>query len=292
MADLQNAAQEIVITDEGTGNKCNPLSDGTLPIGGIVASGATATTAPVVVAGADSNNKVRPLLTDTSGALQVVVVGTQAGSHSIQLLYSQAVTIINASRWFDLLRYYVPTGYKLELLKFQARSTQNGTEARVTVETPMGSFSNVTNSFTDGGSYAAPRFAASMLLHVTTGGFTTANDNITITYVNQDGVAGRTATGKINRNAVVNDIYPVTLQAGDYGVRDVTNVTHSAANTTGVFEVEGHISAAYLTCPTGNVQYETDCAGYEASEGSQVEIQYMGANGTLRDSLIAILRPI
>ena len=54
----------------------------------------------------------------------------------------------------------------------------------------------------------------------------------TISYTNQDGTAGRSGTASIPASVTTHSMLPVTLAAGDYGVRSVQSVTLSISTGT------------------------------------------------------------
>lgn len=58
---------------------------------------------------------------------------------------------------------------------------------------------------------------------------------LTITYTNQAGTAGRTATVTLPASAASSRVYQATLQAGDTGVSQVTGMSGSASPPTGAF---------------------------------------------------------
>lgn len=64
----------------------------------------------------------------------------------------------------------------------------------------------------------------------------TGNLTVTITYTNQDGVTGRTATLATGAALTVGRMMQVPLQSGDTGVQAITNVAGSVA-TAGTFNV-------------------------------------------------------
>lgn len=80
----------------------------------------------------------------------------------------------------------------------------------------------------------------------------------TISYTNQDGVAGRTSVASVSNtstnistlisggSAVVNSVGPfIPLQAGDYGIRSVQSITFNASN--------GGLAALVLVKPLANI---------------------------------------
>jgi hypothetical protein len=54
---------------------------------------------------------------------------------------------------------------------------------------------------------------------------------LTVTYVNQAGTGGRTATCAIPASAIASRMFPFVLQAGDSGIRQITNIAGNAAPT-------------------------------------------------------------
>lgn len=64
-----------------------------------------------------------------------------------------------------------------------------------------------------------------------------AAHTLTITYTNQAGDTGRTATVVIPASAGIGRFFPVPLQATDWGVRQVTAMSGSAAPPTGTFNL-------------------------------------------------------
>lgn len=54
---------------------------------------------------------------------------------------------------------------------------------------------------------------------------------ITVTYTNQDGTAGRTATCTLPASAIARRMLPFALQSGDTGIRSIEDVAGSAAPT-------------------------------------------------------------
>jgi hypothetical protein len=58
-----------------------------------------------------------------------------------------------------------------------------------------------------------------------------ATTTITVTYINQAGTTGRTATCTLPSLAIASRMFPFALQAGDTGIRQITNISGSAAPT-------------------------------------------------------------
>ena len=74
---------------------------------------------------------------------------------------------------------------------------------------------------------------------------------ITISYTNQAGTAGRTATNVIATVATsaIGAVYFIGLQAGDTGVRSVQSLTLSATWTSGTINLVAYRPLAYLELP-------------------------------------------
>jgi hypothetical protein len=197
-----------------------------------------------------------PRALSTDGRLKVQATLVQAeDSLSIQLLYENATsTPIAKNQWQKALEYTIPTGYNFSIVEFGGVSSQNADKIRIATENILGTYDTSTDTFTDGDSITLPEFASQLFVEVTTliGG--TANDVITITYTNQDGTTGRTATVTIPKNSVVGIRLQCTLQSGDYGVIDVTNVTHTQTQA-GAFEVQGVSEFSYLVMTTASIDY-------------------------------------
>jgi len=213
---------------------------------------------------------------DSQGRLLVFIPPTSS-TIPIQLVYYSATSIpINSNEWQDLILYTVPANYNLHIIQFQIVSSQGSDEARLIKRTVFGTYNSGTNVFTDGSAITAPAFASSLFARVTTQTGNVNNDTITITYTNQDGVTGRTGTVVVNKNTVVGSNPQVTLQAGDYGIIDVTAINHSAAGQTGQFSIEGTVSIVYETAGVANTMAEGIFALNAAviPAGSSVVLQY------------------
>jgi hypothetical protein len=78
---------------------------------------------------------------------------------------------------------------------------------------------------------------------------------ITISYTNQDGTAGRTATNIVATvaSSAAGATYLIGLQAGDRGVRSVQSITLSATWTSGTINLVAYRLLAMLPLIAGNV---------------------------------------
>lgn len=83
---------------------------------------------------------------------------------------------------------------------------------------------------------------------------------ITISYTNQDGVAGRTATNVVATVAAsaIGTTYFIGLQSGDTGVRSVQSLRLSATWTSGTINLVAYRPLAFLELALGNVPASID----------------------------------
>lgn len=83
---------------------------------------------------------------------------------------------------------------------------------------------------------------------------------ITISYTNQDGTAGRTATNIIATvaSSAIGAVYFIGLQAGDTGVRSVQSLTLSATWTSGTINLVAYRYLTEVTVPAAFVAGEVD----------------------------------
>lgn len=78
--------------------------------------------------------------------------------------------------------------------------------------------------------------------------------NVVVTYTNQDGVAGRVTPATSINALPIGRMIPLPLQAGDTGVRAVTNVVHSGVvGSAGNYRVVLLRAITQLRLPQGNV---------------------------------------
>jgi hypothetical protein len=96
-------------------------------------------------------------------------------------------------------------------------------------------------------------------------GVTAATANVS--YTNQAGVAGRTGTASIVASASAGRIFPITLQAGDTGIRSIESVTLSVTTgTAGNFGVTLVKNIAQVGLPLANVAQGQDAIALGAPE--------------------------
>jgi hypothetical protein len=229
---------------------------------------------------------------------QIYVSGDSVNQLSLELLY-QAIYNFNAAYsgfWVNAIKYTVPASYKFNLCRFAGIAADNKNISRVAKLTILGTYDVNTQTFTDGTTYTAPVFGAFLEAEVTTI-FGNVNDIIlTVTYVNQDGVAGRTGTVQIKKNTEVGIKLPVTLQAGDYGIRDVTAVTRDKANT-GVVKLNGGIAFCRQSLAQAN-QFYSDSVSLDSAVGRAGDVLAIdfsangGSNVERTISAKGILQPV
>lgn len=79
--------------------------------------------------------------------------------------------------------------------------------------------------------------AGTMIIAEIVTALSAAAHTVTITYINQAGDTGRTATVVLPASAPIGRVFFATLQAGDSGVRRITGVSGSASPPTGTFNL-------------------------------------------------------
>jgi hypothetical protein len=265
---LTDNTGKLLVTATSTGNSQveGRAADGTTPVGN-----------PVLIAGQDGIN-VQSIKTDTLGRLEVVPATRPTQLPLlIDLFYRATEGTIVAAQFKRVLTYTVPTGYSAYLVQFS--SWQNETSySRLVIEASLGTLNVTTNVFTDGSAYTSPQFAGTVEAEVTTQ-FGAANIiTVTVTYVNQSGVAGRTGTFTIPKSSIVGTRVILVLQAGDTGVRDITAMSAAPSGGAGALKVLGFITLTWhsnLATTTGLLtQYYPGAIAFP--EGTVVGIEYSG----------------
>lgn len=124
------------------------------------------------------------------------------------------------------------------------------------IETTLGTLTVSGNSFAAGSSMPTKIIkdtsittAASLVMVYISVSTVLTTPTLTITYTNQAGTGSRTATMTIPTNALVNSCFLLQphLQAGDTGIRAVTNMSLSSG-TSGTIVVIGVLPLAYSSC--------------------------------------------
>jgi hypothetical protein len=166
---------------------------------------------------------------DTTGRL---LVSQAFAAQTIALSYDVSAQPLVANMWLNVLKYTVPTGYNFEVVEMSARSSNANASFRFTQTLSMGTYNLTGSVFTDGSAYVTPGFATFLEAEVTTI-FTGTAVTFTVTYVNESGVVGRTGTITTTAAPTVGQRFALVLQAGDLGIKDITNVT-KAGGTAGI----------------------------------------------------------
>lgn len=161
---------------------------------------------------------------------------------------------VNVKRFPD--EFVVPTlgaGVTAAYFTEIAMAASNVTTVVVAAhETLLGTLTVSGNLFTAGSAMPTKTIEGSSVVTATvlpilaaTATITATTPVITITYVNQDGTGSRTATMTMPTNSTATSAYLITphLQAGDTGIRSVTNISTSTGSA-GTFGVYGLLPQA------------------------------------------------
>lgn len=120
------------------------------------------------------------------------------------------------------------------LARAQAASSSVGTLILYDRLWHGGSYSSVNGTISSSTTTAIDRGstgAGAELWAEINGALSATATTITVTYVNQDGTGSRTATVTLPASAIASRMFPFALQAGDTGIRQITNIAGSAAPT-------------------------------------------------------------
>jgi len=144
------------------------------------------------------------------------------------IFVEKAISPLIASTWRALATYTIPSDKQMIVLLFSSLSAAAGTKSRFAVKENLASFNTSTNTFTKLYNSQTNRFFSNIDVLITTS--IAGNVTLTITYTNQDGTTGRTATAILSTTHSVNKrSIPLVLQGDDYGVLEVTNITDNAS---------------------------------------------------------------
>ena len=199
----------------------------TMSVGGISFGDEGKSAIQLIGASSSSPTMLVPVQVDSLGRLVTASSASLSGASSGILSYdvtSKGPLVTNI--WERLITYPVPTGKTFNLIQFQSAAANNTQISRCIRQIIFGT-KNYATSFTSSNSLTAPQFASRLYALVTTTHSATTTV-LTATYVNQNGVGGRTATtATIPVSAPANTMYEFLLQAGDYGVQSISSVTHT-----------------------------------------------------------------
>lgn len=189
-----------------------------------------------------------------SGRVKTESVTTVPGS-PIVIAWSGSNAPYKSLMWLPVLSWDVPVGTNFNPYQIQYSAGNSSSYIKATKRLLMGSFNNATQVFTDGGSYVAPDFAGYLNIYFLADVGTSRT--VTITYVNSLGVAGRTATYAMTSGSGGDKnghMQRITLQAGDVGVRDITNITTDGTGTA-TFQIFGETDFIYDSADASGVVY-------------------------------------
>jgi hypothetical protein len=173
-----------------------------------------------------------------SGELRVT------GANTLPKVIGQSgnLAVTTAAIWNEKAAWAVPATYIFKPKTVRAAVTTAGSRSLIAAGRRLATFNPQTNAFAADQSVAAPDFFDRLMYRIPTGGtaHSATATNVTATYTNQDGTAGRTTAALvIPASAAAGQHWEFTLAAGDYGVRAVTAVSDTAAPTTGTDEIWG-----------------------------------------------------
>lgn len=141
------------------------------------------------------------------------------------------------------------------------------------LEYELGSLAVSGNTFTDGVAMptktvrgASITTAASLVFATVTTGVTATTPTLTITYTDQDGNTGNTASLTLPTSPVANSGFYVTphLASGDTGIRDVTNISISTG-TAGTIKVYGVLPLMISSQASSNLGLATVLNSFNAT---------------------------
>jgi hypothetical protein len=247
-------------------------------VAGKAASGVAPSSNPVSVSGIDGSGLKRSIRTDNMGRIQTVPAAVATALPNMVDLYFRATDgAIVAAQFKRAVTYTVPTGYSGYLIRF---TTYQGEVAfsRFVTETPMGTLSFPTNAYVGGSAYVAPQFSGVVEAEVTTQLGSANNVTVTVTYTNQDGVAGRTGTFTIPKSSIVGTRISLVRQAGDIGVRAITGMSAAPSGGAGVIKVLGFIQLAWHNdvATTFGVDTQYPQGAIAFPEGTVLGLEYSG----------------
>ncbi len=211
---------------------------------------------------------------------------------TVQILFHRQHSAINAGEWQEVLDYTIPEGYDLNVLAFEGQSETANERIRAIYKNPIGIFDCPTNTFTDQNSFILPRYATRLYACVTSEIGSGVNDTFTITYTNSKGITGRTGTVTFTKGSLIGTRLEVTLQTGDIGLIDITNITHSATGQAGAIQFCGYVEFLYLTLTSANTQYQTasiPLGGIVVLEGETIYLQYLSSTKTTYNRRLNLL---
>lgn len=239
------------------------------------------------IAGYDSiAGKSRKVGTDSQGRL--FVTGQDPSASMITLVYDDVFSIAGAQagEFYQALSYSIATGKKFNLGHMLMYAEDDKMFGRVSKNKNTGSYNIGTNTFVGTGIvYTPPEFASYLEASVVTAIGSTADVTLSITYVNQDGTAGRTATCLVPKSTPAGYKIKAALQSGDYGVQQVTAVTKTGTNT-GIVNIQMGVTViTYRVSPANTTVFiapPKESVIVSAGEDVIMDIQVTGVSSVRR----------
>ena len=217
-------------------------------------------------------------------------VGVLSLPKMVDLFYNASDGAVVASTFKRVATYVIPAGYYGYLIKFASYQAESAA-SRLVAETPMGTHVESTNAFTAGSAYVPPQWASVVEAEVTTPYGAGSNCTITVTYTNETGVAGRTATFTIPKSSVVGTRFVVPPQAGDLGFRAITGVSGTPTQA-GAIKLLGLLQLAFHEDQATTVQSETVYAAGAITfpTGTVLGVEYAGGTVSKQRTLGALIQ--
>jgi hypothetical protein len=236
-----------------------------------------------VSVGATINGVTAAVFEKAYPGLAAVTFGASGGAatldRTVNLSFDQSTTGLVNNGYTRALSYTVPALYTATILKFTSYQNE-AAFSRALVIKPFGSHNNNTNVFTPNMSYRTNQFSGiHYLLVTTTIAAGAGNVTYTITYTNDNGVAGRTGTATIPRGSLASTIWPITLQTGDLGIKSIQNIS-GTPTVVGVVDAVGAIALGIHADRDSTSQIETVFSPgvLTVESGDQIVVEYAGSN--------------
>ena len=206
--------------------------------------------------GLDPNRVVREIQTDKSGRL--INTGPASVGEINSFHYdSLAIGPYLPNLWRKVMTYNISAGMTLNMIKFLSLSSRTDSFTRLVREAYLGQYVIGTQSFSQGNVYStiSAKYSSTVEAEVTTI-IGAAGVTLTMTYTNQAGTAGQTATVTFLANDVIGTKRPFVLTAGDVGVKAITAMARSGA-ATGTVKLVGIDELAHHSHEISNKMYES-----------------------------------
>ena len=230
--------------------------------------------------GTTSNNELK---VNADGSINVNSNAPTTARNIINLQYDGTIATLKATTWETLIAYTIPSNSWLSFISCLAVNNSTACQSRVIAHKCLASYNVATNAYASLFTATAPKFYSRLevdVLTTSTGGAWT----MTVTYTNQNGVTGRTATLAVTNTHAATQHYPLTLQAGDYGVQDVTNITRSTTGRTGTFNLCGIDEVSYYDTEfawrLNEKVYGKDAMLFSSDQYNLLELQHYADNTT------------